>query len=189
MFEEIDRYIEKFVALTPEQLTLFHSLLEYKQVKKKTFLLREGEICNFEAFIIKGCMRIYYLDEKGDEVIILFPTENWWASDIASFYEQRPSHIFIETIEDCEILLLNYTNKEKLYRDLPEFERVFRILVQRSHVVLQQRLFNTVARPAIDRYHDFIEKYPALVNRIPQHYIASYLGISPEFLSKLRRRK
>ncbi len=187
MFAEIDSYIAKFTTLTTEETEFYHALLEYKKVPKKTFLLREGEICDFEAFIISGCMRSYYIDEKGDEVIILFPSENWWASDIASFYAQSPSDIFIETIEPCEILSINYNNKQRLYKELPKFERVFRILVQRSHTVLQKRFFNTVARPAKERYLEFLQKYPSLPNRVPQHYIASYIGISPEFLSKIRK--
>lgn len=149
-------------------------------------LLHEGEICNFEAYINKGCIRNYYLDENGFEVTLQFAIEDWWVSDIASFQDHQPAHMFIETLEDCELLMLSPETKEELLRKLPKLERVFRLMVQRNLAVLQSRLFKTIATSAQEKYIDFISRYPTIPQRVAQHYIASYLGISPEFLSKVR---
>lgn len=186
MFEEIDRSVAKFISLTGEEREYFHSLLKYRKVKKKNFLLREGEICDFEAFILKGCIRTYYLDKEGVETILLFAVEEWWVSDLTSFSEQKPSNLFIETVEDCELLSIDYANKSKLFDKIPAFERMFRLLVQRSLSVLQQRFYAAVSQTAEERYLHFLEKYPLIAQRVPQHQIARYIGVSPEFLSKVR---
>jgi CRP/FNR family transcriptional regulator, cyclic AMP receptor protein len=188
MYESINRYILKFVSLTKAEEQVFNELLEYKKIPKKIILLHEGEVCNFEAYIIKGCIRTYYIDEKGIEVTLQFAIEDWWVSDIASFHDHKPSSMFIETLEDCELLMLNPQTKETLLLKVPKLERVFRLLVQRNLSVLQSRLFKTIATSAKDKYLDFIKRYPTIPQRVAQHYIASYLGISPEFLSKIRTR-
>lgn len=186
MFELIDQFVARHIALTEEEVTFFHSLLKFKKVKKKSFLLQEGDICDFEAFIVKGCTRTYYIDKEGYETILLFGVEGWWVSDIGSFSEQKPSMQFIETVEDCELLIIDYRSKSLLFEKIPAFERVFRLLVQRSLSVLQQRFYASVSQTAEERYRDFIERYPAVVQRIPQHQIARYIGVSPEFLSKVK---
>lgn len=186
MFEEINAYIRKYTLCNNEEIKFFNALLHYKTIAKKTFLLQEGEICKFEAFIRKGCIRTYYIDHKGAEVTLQFAIENWWVSDIASFHEQKPSRMFIETLEDCELLLLTPETKEKLLMQVPKFERMFRLMVQRNLTRLQERLFQTIATTAVEKYLDFIERYPTIPQRVAQHYIASYLGFSPEFLSKVR---
>lgn len=186
MFEAINAYSRKFINPTAEELTLFNSLLAHKTVTKKTFLLQEGELCRFEAYINKGCIRTYYINETGAEVTLQFAIEDWWVSDITSFHEQKPSRMFIETLEDCELLLLTPATKETLLRQAPCFERMFRIMVQRNLSRLQERLFQTIVTTAVDKYLDFLDRYPTLPQRVAQHYIASYLGFSPEFLSKVR---
>ncbi|WP_153798333.1 Crp/Fnr family transcriptional regulator [Foetidibacter luteolus] len=186
MFEAINAYSRKFINPTAEELTLFNSLLEHKTVTKKTFLLQEGELCRFEAYINKGCIRTYYINETGAEVTLQFAIEDWWVSDITSFHEQKPSRMFIETLEDCELLLLTPATKETLLRQAPCFERMFRIMVQRNLSRLQERLFQTIVTTAVDKYLDFLDRYPTIPQRVAQHYIASYLGFSPEFLSKVR---
>jgi CRP/FNR family cyclic AMP-dependent transcriptional regulator len=186
MFDRINDYVINCTSLTAEEITIFNSMLEYKKIPKKTMLLHEGEICNFEAFINKGCIRTYYLDENGFEVTLQFAIENWWVSDIASFHEHKSSNMFIESLEDCELLILSPQTKNILLEKVPKMERVFRLLVQRNLSVLQARLFKTIATSAQDKYIDFITRYPTIPQRVAQHYIASYLGISPEFLSKVR---
>ncbi|MCU0470890.1 MAG: Crp/Fnr family transcriptional regulator [Arcicella sp.] len=185
-FTSINQYINRCAVFSEEEIAFFDSLLETKKAKKKTMLLREGEICDFEAYILKGCIRTFCMDENGNEVILQFAIEDWWVSDIASFHEQTPSKLYIETLENCELLLLHHHAKEELLAKIPKFERVFRLMVQRNLSVTQYRLLNTIAKPAQDRYLDFIERYPSIVQRVPQHYIAAYLGISAEFLSKIR---
>ncbi|WP_431210475.1 Crp/Fnr family transcriptional regulator [Puia sp. P3] len=186
MYEAIDRFVAKYIALTEEELAFFHSLLKHRKLKKKSFLLQEGEICDFEAFVLKGCIRSYYIDKDGVETILLFAVEDWWVSDLTSFAEQKPSHLFIETIEDCELLSIDFKNKSLLFQKIPAFERMFRLLVQRALGVLQQRFYASVSQTAEERYLQFMEKYPLIAQRVPQHQIARYIGVSPEFLSKVR---
>ncbi|ALM50684.1 Crp/Fnr family transcriptional regulator [Flavobacterium psychrophilum] len=187
MYAQIDSSISRYVTFSKEELDTFNSLLEYKTVPKKTIMLHEGEMCNFEAFVIKGCVRKYYIDPNGFEVILQFAIENAWVSDISfSNYETKPSRIFIETMEDCEFLVFNPETKEELLERVPRFERAFRILFERHLSVTQNRLFNTISKTAMDKYLEFMELYPTLPQRVAQHYIASYLGISAEFLSKVR---
>jgi CRP/FNR family transcriptional regulator, cyclic AMP receptor protein len=186
MFDRINKQIQKYVDLSEEEITHFNSLLEYKKVPKKTMLLHEGDICNFEAFINKGCIRSYYIDEHGAEVILQFAIEDWWVSDIASFHNHSPSNMFIETLEECELLILSPQTKEELLAAVPKLERMFRLMVQKNLTVLQKRFLNTITTSAQEKYLDFIERYPTIPQRVAQHYIASYLGISAEFLSKVR---
>lgn len=186
MFEAINKYVTKCIDMTEDELNLFNSLLEPKSMPKKTYLLQEGEICNFEAYIVKGCIRNYYIDENGFEVVIQFAIEDWWVSDIASFNDQKPSKMYIETLENCELLIISHDNKEELLQRIPKFERVFRIMVQKNLSATLDRLINTIAKSAQEKYLDFIKLYPAIPQRVAQHYIASYLGMSAEFLSKVR---
>ena len=188
MFDQINRYATRCIPFTEDELSVFNDLMQPKSVPKKTFLLQEGEICNFEAYVVKGCVRTYYINENGFEVILQFGIEDWWVSDIASFHDHTPSSMFIETLEDSELLMLNPHTKELLLAKLPKLERVFRLMVQRNLSVLQGRLFKTIATSGEDKYLDFIKRYPSIPGRVAQHYIASYLGISPEFLSKIRSR-
>ena len=189
MYSQINKNIERYVSFNANELKIFNSLLEYKAIPKKTILLHEGEMCNFEAFVIKGCVRKYYIDANGFEVILQFAIENSWISDISfSIYEEKPSRVYIETLEDCEFFLFNPTTKEELFSRAPKFERAFRILMQRSLAVTQDRLFNTISKTATEKYAEFLEQYPALPQRVAQHYIASYLGISAEFLSKIKKK-
>jgi CRP-like cAMP-binding protein len=186
MLETFNKNITNQVALTPKELELVHQLFQHKTYKKKTMLLNAGEVCNFEAYLIKGCVKRYYIDRNGDEVILQFAIEDWWISDMVSFTEQTPSHLFIETMEETELLQISYQNKEILFREIPKLERVFRLLVQRAYSVLENRFFTGITATAEERYLNFIKKYPALPQRVPQYQIASYLGITPEALSRIR---
>ena len=186
MFESINTNVCKKNEFTPDEIEYFNTLLQYKEVPKKTFLLQEGEICNFEAYILKGCIRKYYINENGFEVIVQFAVEDWWISDIASFHEKKPSQLFIETLEDCQLLVLTPETKEMLLQKVPKFERIFRLLIQRNLSAMQNRLIDTIAKSAQEKYLEFLKLYPTITQRVAQHYIASYLGISAEFLSKVR---
>ena len=187
MYSQINKNISRYVIFDANELGIFDSLLQYKAVSKKTIMLQEEEMCSFEAFVIKGCVRKYYIDANGFEVILQFAIENAWISDISfSNYEDKPSRVYIETLEDCEFFMFSPETKEELFSKAPKFERAFRILVQRSLAVTQDRLFNTISKTATEKYLEFLEHYPTLSQRVAQHYIASYLGISAEFLSKVR---
>ena len=186
MFSAIDQFVAKYIHLSEEETAFFHSLLKHRHVRKKNFLLQEGEVCDFEAFILKGCIRSYYLDKEGVETILLFAVEEWWVSDLTSFSERKPSNLFIETLEDSDLLCIDYAAKALLFEKVPAFERMFRLLVQRSLSVVQQRFFAAVSQTAEARYLHFLETYPQIAQRVPQHQIARYIGVSPEFLSKVR---
>jgi len=188
MFESINDYVNHCGNFASEDLAVFNSLLVPRSVKKKQILLREGEICNFEAYIVKGCIRTYYIDENGSEAVLQFAIEDWWVGDIGSFHDRTPSLFYIEAMEDSELLTLNVASKAALLERLPKFERVFRLMIQRHLVAVERRLIRTMARTAEERYLDFIKQYPKITQRVPQHYIAAYLGMTPEFLSKVRRR-
>lgn len=187
MFAQINAAISRYVAFNEEELKVFDSLLEYRTVPKKTIMLHAGEVCNFEAFVVKGCLRRYYIDTQGHEVILQFAVEDSWISDISfSIYENQPSRVFIETLEDCELLTFTPETKEALFLRAPRFERAFRILMQRNLAVTQNRLFTTITKSGIEKYQEFLVQYPTIPQRVAQHYIASYLGITAEFLSKVR---
>lgn len=186
MFENINKYVSKSAVFSDKELARMNELLQVKHFPKKTYLLQEGEVCTFEGYINKGCVRTYFINENGFEVTLMFSVEDWWTGDITSFYEQKPSNFFIETLEECEIMMFNPVTKEMLLAEIPKFERVFRIMMQRSLSATLNRLISTITKPAQEKYLDFIKRYPTIPQRVPQHYIASYLGISPEFLSKVR---
>jgi CRP/FNR family cyclic AMP-dependent transcriptional regulator len=188
MFDQIDQYVARCLDLREEELAFFHSILKPVSLRKKDWLLREGEIGEYEAFVVKGCLRKYCIDDDGSEIVLQFAVEDWWIGDMDSFVQQIPSQVNIQALEDSELLLIHHDDKEHLFQKVPAFERMFRLMVQRSLVVLQDRFVATLAQPADIRYQAFIEKYPDIVRRVPQHYIASYLGISPEFLSRVRAR-
>jgi CRP-like cAMP-binding protein len=187
-YQLIDQHIAHMCAFSPTDIEYFHSLLKVKRYPKKTFLLKEGEVSNMESFIVKGCVRSYFINDKGDEVTLQFGIEGWWIGDVSSFYDRTPSHMFIETLEDSDLLYLTPETKEQLLTQVPGFERFFRILVQRNVTALQDRLFKTIATDGAQKYLDFLKKYPTIPQRVPQHYIASYLGFTPEFLSRIRKR-
>ena len=187
-YSEIDAYVDRCIAITPEERSFFNSILEPKTIERKQHLLRAGEICRYEYYVISGCLRSYYLDEKGNEVNIMFPVEDWWLGDLVSFTYNIPSSLYIEAMEDSILWMINQENKELLFEKVPAFERMFRLMIQRSLAAIQNRLYATIAKTAEQRYQEFMEKYPAIPQRIPQHHIASYLGITPEFLSKIRRK-
>ncbi|WP_313383542.1 Crp/Fnr family transcriptional regulator [Chishuiella sp.] len=188
MFQNIIKNISRFVTLTVQEEKIFEDLLTLQKFPKKTHLLREGEICQFEGFIKEGCVRTYYLDENGFEVTLLFAVEDWWITDIDSFNNKTPSRIFIETLEDTEIYMLTPETKEELLLKVPKFERAFRMMMQRYVVTLQNRVVKTISQPATDRYLEFIKVYPTIPQRVAQYYIASYLGVSKEFVSTIRKR-
>ncbi|CAH0997473.1 hypothetical protein EMA8858_03606 [Emticicia aquatica] len=189
MQESIQNYISKFVNLTAEELSVVKACMQLREIPKKTMLLNAGDICNFEAYVLKGCIREYFIDHKGQELTLEFAVEDWWVSDITSFENQTPSIMYIETLEDCEILVLSRASKDELLARVPKLERMFRLMIQRHLSVLQKRLFSTVSYTAMDKFEEFLKRYPSLPQRVPQHFIASYLGITPEFLSKLRKRQ
>lgn len=188
MFELLRKNIEKHLAISDSDFERFTAPFYHRKIAKKQFLLRAGQICKFEGFVIKGCLRVYYLDEQGQERILYFAIEDWWITDIDSFTNNTPSILNIEALEDSEVLLITQPYKEALYEQVPIVEKLFRIMTQKTHVALQRRMISALGKTADERYLEFITKYPQLEQRLTQLQVASYLGISHEFLSKIRKK-
>lgn len=188
MTEQIKRNILKHIALSEEETEAFCGLFQQKPIAKKSFLLRAGEVCRFEGFVNKGLFRVYHIDQSGFEQILYFAPENWWITDIDSFTNGMPSQLYIEAIEDSEVLLISKKDKEFAYTNLPKIEKLFRVMTQKTHVALQRRMIANLSKTADQRYLDFMEKYPELFQRLSNLQIAAYLGISHEFLSKIRKK-
>ena len=188
MTERLKQNITSHISLSDNEMEAFCNLFQQQSIKKKTFLLREGEVCKFEAFVTKGIFRVYHIDKNGAEQILYFAIENWWITDIDSFTNKKPSQLFIEALEDSEVLLITKKDKEFAYENLPKIEKLFRIMTQKTHVALQRRMIDNLSKTADQRYLDFIEKYPQLYQRLSNLQIAAYLGISHEFLSKIRNK-
>lgn len=180
--------IAKHISLTTEEQERVITFTETKTYKAKTILLKEGEICTHSFFVIKGILRSYNIDENGVEHVVSFACPGWWIADMYSFLSQRPGHLYIEVNEDAEVLLLSKENQDKLYLEVPKMERFFRILIENSLVASQQRLIDNLSYTAEARYDKFSKKYKELVNCLPQKQIASYIGVTPEFFSKMKAR-
>jgi CRP-like cAMP-binding protein len=180
--------IAQHISLSENETEEFCNLFEQKLISKKSFLLREGEICKFEGFVTKGLFRVYHIDKNGFEQILYFAIENWWITDIDSFTTETPSQLFIEALEDSEVLLISKNNKEFAYANLPKIEKLFRVMTQKTHVALQRRMIDNLSKTADSRYIEFTEKYPQLIQRLSNIQIAAYLGITNVFLSNIRKK-
>lgn len=186
--ELILKNVARHITLDDEEKQFFLSLLEPLSLKRKKLYLETGTVCKYSAFVVDGALKSFTVDQDGKEHILSFATRDWWISDMYSLLSQRPAILNIEAIADSEVLLLSRENQQELYRKVQKFERFFRILVENSLVASHQRLIDNMSSTAEQRYLQFIKKYPALPSCVPQHSIASYLGITPEFLSKIRSR-
>ena len=186
MFKSILNNVARFIDLTPVEKDQFTSLIQTKKLRKHQYLVQEGDVCRFEAFINKGSMRSFSVDDKGYEHVVLFGIEDWWIGDLYSFFTQTPSRYNVEALEDAELFCLDKPSLEKLYSGIPKFERFFRILIQNAFIAQQQRIIANMSQSAEERYNDFINRYPQFEKRFPQYNIASYLGIKPESLSRIR---
>jgi CRP-like cAMP-binding protein len=181
-------HINKFVQLNDEEIALLSDSVRRRRMKKRQFLLNIGDIEKVESFIIKGCLKTYFIDEKGEEHIVQFGVENWWIGDMYSFLTNTPSIYNIEALEESELLQVDHETLEMLYKRIPKLERYFRLLIQNAYIAATRRILGTMSKPAEERYLEFLQKYPDIEQRIPQYMVASYLGITPEFLSRIRRK-
>ena len=187
-FELILQNINKHISLTPKEKSYFISLLKEKEVTKKSFVLSEGDSCKNINFVNSGILRAYY-NHDGKESTIMFAMQDWWVTDMYCYVNEKPAMLNIVTIEKSEILELSKENLEKLYIEVPKFERFFRIIFQNAYIREQLRVIQNLSQTAEQRYRNFQSKYPKLLEKVTQKQIASYLGITPEFLSMIRARK
>lgn len=181
-------HIRKFVHLTQEEEHLLLSKIEIKTIKAKSVLLHAGEVCKETYFVNSGLLRSFNVNDNIVEHILHFACEGWWMGDLYSLITQKPGNLFIEALEDSELVILSKEKQEELYLEIPKLERFFRILTENSLVAHQERLMDNLSLSAEERFEKFCQKYPSLIQRVPQRQIASYIGVTPEFLSKLKKK-
>jgi len=177
--------IARFIDLTELEKQKYLSLLTEIKVKKKAFLMQAGDIAKYECFITKGCLKVYTLDKDGVPHISMFAVEDYWTGDMAGFMTKEPTSYFIKATEHSELLGISRTNYDLLFQEIPKFERFYRILYQRSLISYIRRSNHGISLTAEERYIEFKKKYPKIVNRITQKDLAGYIGITPEFMSKI----
>lgn len=189
MYEALRKYINSYTSsiISDEEFKYCQEALTPRKLKKRQFLLHEGSICQYSAFIVKGAMRQYTIDKRGVEHIVRFGIENWWMSDRESLIMLTPSLYNIDAVKDCDLLVTTNEQVTRLKEQSPAVGILFQQLDQRSYIANQDRIQATISLSAEERYAHFMEKYPEFVQRFPQSMIASYLGISPETLSRVRK--
>ena len=187
MFERLSQNIHEHISLTEEELNFCKTLFLPKKLRKRQYLLQEADVCKYVSFVEKGILRTYTVDEKGNEHILSFSMEGWWTADLYSFLTGEPSLYNIDALEECELLLLAKSSWDILLGKIPAFERYFRIIIQNNLITMQRRLLGSMSETAQEKYTKLVATFPDRIQRVPQHMIASYLGISRETLSRIRR--
>lgn len=177
--------VAKHISLSPNEIEVFTSLLTKKTIRAKKLFLREGEVCMNSAFVTGGCMRSYTIDNNGFEHILAFAPSGWWIGDLYSLITAKPCILNIEAIKDTELLLLSKANQELLYNTIPTVERFFRKLAENSLVAFHERTIHYLSCTAVERYEKFCQTYPELIKTLPQKHIAAYIGVTPEFFSRM----
>jgi CRP/FNR family transcriptional regulator, anaerobic regulatory protein len=180
--------IARHVSLTPEEAAFFVSQTETKHYPAKTILLSPGEIANCTYFVNSGILRSFTINDNIIEHVLHFACEGWWIGDMYSYISQKSGNLFIEVLENAELVLITRESQEILYETIPKLERFFRILAENSLVTHQERLMDNLSLTAEERFEKFCRKYPTLIRQVPQKHIASYIGVTPEFFSKMKSR-
>jgi CRP-like cAMP-binding protein len=178
--------VSKYIHLDDAERAVFISHLQPKQIRRKQFTLNEGGICKNSIFVTGGCLRGFTVDKNGVEHVLSFAPPGWWMADMYSLISQKPGILNIEALEDTEAIILSKIDQEKLYYEVPKFERFFRVLTENSLVANQQRIVDNMSLTAEERYSIFCKRYPSLIDHLPQKQIASYIGVTPEFFSRMR---
>ncbi|MCW3090918.1 MAG: hypothetical protein JWP81_1987 [Ferruginibacter sp.] len=177
--------ISRYVSLSTEESTQLVSALTTKKLRRKQFLYQEGDIIKHAVFVTEGCLRSYSIDKNGFEHILQFAPPGWWIGDMHSFISQQPGILNIDAVDDSEILLLPKTELEILYAAIPKLERFFRLIAEKALATYQHRLIDNLSLSAMERYNNFCQLYPSLIECLPQKHVAAYIGVTPEFLSKM----
>ncbi|WP_439697912.1 Crp/Fnr family transcriptional regulator [Mucilaginibacter sp. AW1-7] len=186
MYETFQRYIDDRATLTDAEKEMIRSVAVIKKIRKRQYLLQAGDVWKYDAFVSSGCLRTYSVDEKGNEHIIGFSIENWWCGDRESLLSRQPARFNIDAIEDSELVLFTHSNFEILCRDIPALDQMVNTILNKSFVTQQNRINAALSYTAEEKYLNFVKKYPEFALRVPQSMIASYLGMTPETLSRIR---
>lgn len=181
-------YFENHLPLSEEEKSVVEGVFKERRIKRRQFILQEGDICKHNTFVVEGCFRMYLVDEKGKEHNLQFAVENWWIGDIGSFHSEEPSKLYIEALENSVILQIKKEDQLRLFVDYPKFNRIFRVFTENALVSCQRRILQNISSTAEERYLDFSKRYPHFFNRISNVQIASFLGVTPEFLSTIRKK-
>lgn len=187
-YESLLEYIDDYVSLNNDEVETLQALTRIKKVRKRQFVVEQGEICRYENYVVKGCLRCYHTDEDGNEHVVQFAVENWWIADLQSFLTQSPANFSVDAIEPSTLIQFGYNDLQVLYDRIPKLDRFFRLIIQNAFVASQKRIVASYSKDAGKRYIEFRNRYPNIEKRVPNYMVASYLGITPEFLSKIRRR-
>ena len=181
------QHLQKNITLTSEEKSIIVSKIKHRKYLKGQYILQAGDVCRYQSFIISGKIRTFYLDDNGNEHIVSFGIENWWVGDIYSFATQTPAEFNTQCLEKTTVVQISQENMELLYHEIPKWERYFRIIIQAAYGSMSKRVVRNHSMSAKERYLLFINSYPEIAQRVPQYMIASYLGITKEFLSHLRK--
>ena len=181
-------YFERHLPLSEEEKAVLEEVFKERRVRRRQYLLQEGDICTHNTFVVEGCFRMFMVDEKGKEHNLQFAVENWWIGDIGSFHSEEPSRLYIEALEHSVVLQIKKEDQLNLFVDFPKFNRIFRVFTENALVSAQRRILQNISSTAEERYVDFLKRHPDFFNRISNVQIASYLGVTPEFLSTIRKR-
>jgi CRP-like cAMP-binding protein len=188
MTENLKDHITRLNNIPEQDLIKILSYFSVIEINKKQNLLIEGQICKHNYFVDKGCLRLFFINEKGMEQTIQFALENWWLADYSSFSAQKPSEFYIQAVEKSTIIMLSFEAQEELLKQFPQMERYFRLIHQRAHAASQFRIRTLYGFSREETYHLFVKRYPEFVQRIPQYLLASFLGFTPEYLSEIRKK-
>ena len=182
--------ISRHAILNPEEIAVFEASWTKKTLEKGEYLLRNGDVCRHDNYIVSGALKAFYINsENGNEEILYFAIDDWWATDMESFSKQKPSIYNIQAIDKTTVLQISYHSFQKLLHEIPSLERYFRIILESYLGSLQKRIIYNNVYDAEHRYYDFLKTYPNIASKVPQYLIASYLGVSAEFLSRIRKKK
>jgi CRP-like cAMP-binding protein len=182
-------FFKNYIPLNGEERNLFDKRVTKRKIKRRQMILQEGMICRHYSFVVEGCLKMYGIDSKGVEHNIQFAAENDWIADIGSFHSDKPSKLYIEALEPSILLQIEKQDLYFLYRSIPKLDRIFKVIIENKFVELQNRVLQNISSTAQERYQSFLDLYPQLALRLPNTQIASYLGITPEFLSKMRNER
>lgn len=181
-------YFSNILPLDDAEIEAVETVFKPRTIRRRQFILNEGDICTKNTFVVEGCFRMFLVDEKGKEHNIQFAIENWWIGDIDSFHSQSPSRLYIQALENSIVLQINRTDQLHLFVNYPKFNRIFRVFTENALVAYQKRLLQNISSTAEERYIEFLRLYPDFFNRISNVQIASFLGVTPEFLSTIRKK-
>ncbi|WP_299251745.1 Crp/Fnr family transcriptional regulator [uncultured Aquimarina sp.] len=187
-YKNILNNIKRYVSLDEDDEQQFISIVRTTKIKRRQFIVQPNFICSHQTYILKGAFRSYFVNDEGIEHTIQFAIEDWFISDFNSYVNQSPASLFVEALEDSTVQQITYEDVENLCDKNQKFERFFRLVAQKSFAFSQRRVLSNLGKSAEERYLDFFNRYPSIVQRVPQYTLASYLGMSPEFLSKIRKR-